>query len=187
ADDIIATYSRLLVADGFDVTIASSDKDIMQLIDKNISMFDATKSKVIRSEDVFEKYGVYPSQMTQFQALIGDSSDNIPGITGIGPVTAAKLLTEFQTLDGIYENLEVIHPPKLRNRLRQGKANAELSLQLATLKNNVDINDFSTNLPAIFDYATTTDFLKSLGFSSLLNRVQKKYVTSKKVASAELF
>jgi DNA polymerase-1 len=187
ADDIIATYSRLLVVNDFDVTIASSDKDIMQLIDKNVSMFDATKSKVIGPEEVFEKYGVYPSQMTYFQALVGDSSDNIPGITGIGPVTAAKLLAEFQTLDGIYENMEVIHPPKLRNRLRQGKANAELSLQLATLKKNVDIDDFSTSLPAIFNYATAIDFLKSMGFSSLLSRVQKKYGASKKAASAELF
>ncbi|MDR3151525.1 MAG: hypothetical protein LBT67_01570 [Holosporaceae bacterium] len=187
ADDIIATYSRRLVDSGFDVIIASSDKDIMQLINKNVSMFDAAKSKVIRSGEVFEKYGVYPSQMTYFQALVGDSSDNIPGVAGIGPVTAAKLLTEFRTLDGIYEHLEEVNPPKLRDRLRHGKASAELSLQLATLKNDVDIDDFSTSLPYSFDCATAMDFLKSMGFSSLLTRAQRKYGFSKRAASAELF
>jgi DNA polymerase-1 len=173
ADDLIATYARHLVENGFEVTVASSDKDIMQLIDENVSMFDPVKSKILGSKEVLEKYGVYPSQMVHFQALVGDASDNIPGVKGIGSVTAAKLLDEFQTLDGIYEHMDAIQSKKIRDNLEQGRANAELSRQLATLRKDVDIGDFSAFPagPMELDHAGAMDFLESLGFVSLINRL----------------
>ncbi|GHU10839.1 hypothetical protein FACS189449_01100 [Alphaproteobacteria bacterium] len=171
ADDLMATYSRKLADAGMEVRIISSDKDLMQLIDENVSMFDPIKSKIIKSEDVFEKYGVYPSQMVHFQALVGDSSDNIPGIKGIGPATATKLLAEYKTLDGIYENIEKIQPPKLGEKLITGKESLALSLKLVTLEKNVGLDDDSLSLSVSYNYDDAVRFLESLGLSNLIKRV----------------
>jgi DNA polymerase-1 len=174
ADDLMATYAKKFVAEGVEVRIISSDKDLMQLIDEHVSMFDPIKSKVIKAEDVFEKYGVYPEQMVHFQALIGDSSDNIPGIKGIGPVTAAKLLKTYKTLEGIYDNIDAIQPPKLKEKLISGKNELDLSLKLVTLEKNVALSDDSLNLSVSYDHDTAVRFLNSLDFSNLIRRVQKK-------------
>src|SRR5262245_46569602 len=101
ADDIIATYARLAEEAGAEVTIISSDKDLMQLVTPNISMYDSMKDKQIGIPDVVEKWGVAPEKMIDLQALTGDSTDNVPGIPGIGPKTAAQLLEEFGDLDSL--------------------------------------------------------------------------------------
>ena len=99
ADDIIATYARLATAAGADTTIVSSDKDLMQLIDDNVGMYDTMKDVRVDANAVFAKFGVEPEQMIDMQALAGDSTDNIPGVPGIGPKTAAQLLDEYGDLE----------------------------------------------------------------------------------------
>ncbi|GHT95056.1 hypothetical protein FACS1894122_12250 [Alphaproteobacteria bacterium] len=186
ADDLMATYAKKLADAGMEVRIISSDKDLMQLIDENVSMFDPIKSKVIKSEDVFEKYGVYPSQMVHFQALVGDSSDNIPGIRGIGPVTATKLLAEHKTLDGVYENIEKIQPQKLREKLINGRESLDISLKLVTLDRNVELDDASLNLSVSYNHENAVRFLESLGLFNLIKRVRAAHanVTAPRALSA---
>jgi DNA polymerase-1 len=179
ADDLMATCAQKFVNEGVDVRIISSDKDLMQLINEHISMFDPIKSKVIKSNDVFEKYGVYPEQMVHFQALVGDTSDNIPGIKGIGPVTAAKLLQTYKTLDGIYDHINDIQPPKLKEKLTNGKNDLNLSLKLVTLEKNVALNDNFLNFLVSHNPNAAVHFLSSLDFTNLVKRVQKKSVQEK--------
>jgi len=99
ADDLIATYARQACAAGANVTIVSSDKDLMQLVNDCIILYDTMKDKKIGAAEVFEKFGVTPDKVIEAQALIGDSSDNVPGVPGIGPKTAAQLLSEFGDLE----------------------------------------------------------------------------------------
>jgi len=101
ADDIIATYAREAVEAGADVTIVSSDKDLMQLVHPGVRMYDTMKNKVIGEAEVMERFGVPPSKVIEVQALIGDSTDNVPGVPGIGVKTAALLINEYGDLDAL--------------------------------------------------------------------------------------
>ncbi|MDR1983197.1 MAG: DNA polymerase I [Holosporaceae bacterium] len=171
ADDIIATYSEKLSERGYDVRIISSDKDLMQLVTDNISLFDPIKSKVIKTEEVLEKYGVLPSQMVFLQALMGDASDNIPGIRGIGPKTAANLINEFKTLDAIYQNIDAIKSQKIRELLVSQKELLDTSLRLVTLDKNVNVEENFSDLRVSYNRDRVVDFLESAGFSSLVKRL----------------
>jgi DNA polymerase-1 len=173
ADDLIATYSRKLSAKGYDVRIIASDKDLTQLVNEKISMFDPLKSKIIGVEDVKTKYGVFPSQMAALQALTGDSTDNIPGIQGVGLKTASKLLNEFKTLEGIYQNIDKIRQQKIKENLISQKENLNISLKLTTLNDHVDINENFDNLIVSRNYDRAIDFLSSHGFDSLISRWTK--------------
>ena len=124
ADDVIATLATQASQDGVKVTIISSDKDLMQLIDKNICMYDPVKQKIIGRDEVFDKFGVFPEKVTDVQALAGDSTDNIPGVMGIGVKTAAQLINEYKTLDNLLENATHIKQVKRRERLISGKDKA---------------------------------------------------------------
>ena len=121
ADDIIATYAEKLSSNGYEVRIVSSDKDLMQLVTDNVYLFDPIKSKVIKRDEVFEKYGVYPESMITLQALMGDKTDNIPGIDGVGPKTAAKLIAEFGDIDGLYSNIDKVKPVRIQEKLRDSQ------------------------------------------------------------------
>jgi DNA polymerase-1 len=171
ADDIIATLSEKLSASGYEVRIISSDKDLMQLVTDNISLFDPIKSRIIKAKEVLEKYEVLPSQMTMLQALMGDASDNIPGVSGIGPKTAAKLINEFKTLDGIYQNLDAIASKKIRENLVAQRELLDVSLKLVTLKKDVDISENLTDLEVNYDSRRIKEFLNKMGFTSLLRRL----------------
>ena len=103
ADDLIATYVEKILKIGAKVTIISSDKDLMQLVSKNIRLFDPMKSKVIGEKEVMEKFGVKPQQVIDVQSLAGDSSDNVPGVPGIGVKTAAELINKYKTLDHLLD------------------------------------------------------------------------------------
>lgn len=172
ADDIIATYAKQAEKDGAKVNIISSDKDLMQLITQNIAMYDPSKNKVINKQEVIEKFSVTPEQMIDFQSLVGDSSDNIPGVKGIGPKCAAKLLEEYGSLDNIYTNLDNMKAGSIKDKLINSKENAEISRKLATLKTDVD-------LPIKWEEFVLTDwcdskllsFLKALDLNKLLNRI----------------
>jgi DNA polymerase-1 len=170
ADDIIATYSEKLSKQGYDVKIISSDKDLMQLVSDNVFLFDPIKSKLIKADEVREKYNVLPSQMIFLQALMGDASDNIPGVDGIGPKTAAKLVNEFKTPEMLYQNIDDVKPSRIKEYLINQRAQFSISLKLVTLKKDVlDINLDDLNI--LYNFSKAADFLKSHGFSSLIKRL----------------
>ncbi|NPA30321.1 MAG: DNA polymerase I [Epsilonproteobacteria bacterium] len=138
ADDIIASMVRCAKERGLKVRIVSHDKDLYQLIDDGrVVLFDPLKKVEIDEKAAFEKYGIHPRQFTDYQALIGDSSDNVPGVKGIGPKTAVKLLTQFGSLDAIYERLDEVKPERIRRLLETHKAEAFRSRELVTLKDDL--------------------------------------------------
>ncbi len=174
ADDLIASYSKLAVKDGFDVKIVSSDKDLMQLVAPGISMLDPMKNKNIEEKEVIEKFGVRPDKVIDVQSLAGDSSDNIPGIPGIGIKTAAELINKFGDLDTLLKKANEIKQPKRREKLIEFSENAILSRKLVTLKSDIKINlqldKFKYALP---DYKQVIAFLKEMEFNSLVNRIAR--------------
>jgi DNA polymerase-1 len=140
ADDLIATYARLGAAAGADVTIISSDKDLMQLVTPTVTMFDTMKDKRIGIPEVVEKFGVPPEKVIEVQALIGDSVDNVPGVPGIGVKTAAQLIAEYGDLESLLARTAEIKQPKRREALETNADNARLSKTLVTLDTNVKLD-----------------------------------------------
>ena len=138
ADDMIATVTKLSLQKGYNVRIVSHDKDLYQLIDDDkVILVDAIKRKKINEAECMQKYGVTPKQFIDFQSLLGDSADNVPGVKGIGKVTAQKLIETYGSLDGIYENIESVTPAGVQKKLTENQANAFMSKQLVTLKDDV--------------------------------------------------
>jgi len=172
ADDIIATYARMAEATGADVTIVSSDKDLMQLVTVNVSMYDSMKDKQISIAEVIEKWGVPPEKMIDMQAMTGDSTDNVPGIPGIGPKTAAQLLEEFGDLDTLLARAGEIKQVKRRENIIANADLARLSRQLVTLKIDTPID---MELDALHlepqDGPRLIAFLKAMEFTTLTRRV----------------
>ncbi len=175
ADDIIATYAKEAAELGAEVTIVSSDKDLMQLVTDQVTMLDAMKNKVIKAEQVFEKFGVGPDKVIEVQALAGDSSDNVPGVQGIGVKTAAQLLGEYGDLDTLLERAGEIKQPKRREKLLEQADMARISRQLVTLKDDVPldqrVSEFIVQKP---DPETLLNFLQEQGFKSLVASVSAK-------------
>lgn len=177
ADDIIATYADLAEKSGFEVIIISSDKDLMQLIKSpNIYMYDPVKKKYIKEAEVITKFGLPPEKLIYAQSLIGDTSDNVPGVRGLGPKTAAKLIEKYQTLAGIYNNIDDITKKGIKEKLIVNKNSAFISLELVTLKKDLPITVPLENLQlkAINPYSLYK-FCKKLEFSSLAAGIAKKY------------
>ena len=139
ADDIIATYVEAAKNNGWEATIISSDKDLMQLVSSQTIMWDTMKNKKIDIEQVREKFGVDPSLVIDVQSLAGDSVDNIPGATGIGIKTAALLINEFGSLKNLLENTQKIKQPKRREVLVNESDKILISKQLVTLKTDVPV------------------------------------------------
>jgi len=174
ADDIIATYAKQAQAQGSEVTIVSSDKDLMQLIGNGISMFDAMKNKTIGEAEVFEKFGVQPDKVLEVLSLIGDSSDNVPGITGIGPKTAAELINTYGDLETLLEKAHEIKQPKRRETIMNSADMARLSKQLVTLKEDVPLPLVMDDLILKkYDNNILLPFLREHGFKSLLVKMEK--------------
>ena len=142
ADDIVASIAFDAKNKGLEVRIVSHDKDLYQLIDDDtIYLFDPTKKVIINEEKCFEKYGVHPSQFTDYQSLLGDSADNIPGVKGIGAKTAEALIKEFGTLENIYANIESITKKRTKELLLEGKEMAFISKKLVTLSKDCHMID----------------------------------------------
>ena len=139
ADDLIATYTDLALKDGKEVTIVSADKDLMQLIREGVTFYDSMKNKFFTPEDVKEKFGVYPEHVTDVQALAGDSTDNIPGVPGIGIKTAAELVNQFGSLEDVLEHADEIKQNKRRELILNHKEDALISQKLVTLKPDVPV------------------------------------------------
>ena len=121
ADDLIATYTEQILNEGAKVTIVSSDKDLMQLYKKNVRIFDPMKSKFINKDDIYKKFGVKPEQVIDVQSLAGDSSDNVPGVPGIGIKTAAELINTHGDLENLLKNTSQIKQNKRRETLIENK------------------------------------------------------------------
>ncbi|MBT6467493.1 MAG: DNA polymerase I, partial [Kordiimonadaceae bacterium] len=172
ADDIIATYAKQAEKKDYKVTIVSSDKDLMQLVSDNISMFDSMKNRIIRADEVVEKFGLGPEKVIEIQALAGDSSDNIPGVPGIGVKTAALLLEEFGNLDTLLERASEIKQNKRRENLIEFADLARLSRELVTLSQEVpDLPDFGSFELGDIDPERVLPFLEEQNFRSLQARI----------------
>jgi DNA polymerase-1 len=172
ADDLIATYCRMAEEAGADATIISSDKDLMQLVRPTISMYDPMKDRQISIPEVIEKWGVPPEKMIDLQALTGDSVDNVPGVPGIGPKTAAQLLEQFGDLDTLLARAGEIKQDKRRQSIIDNADKARISRQLVTLKRDVPVTELPDNFqlePS--DGPKLVAFLKAMEFSTLTRRV----------------
>jgi len=172
ADDLIATYAH---SQPGEVTIVSSDKDLRQLVGGSVRMLDPIKNRLIGVEEVKEKFGVLPEQVVDVQALAGDSSDNVPGVPGIGIKTAAELIQTYGTLENLLENAEEIKQTKRREMLLTHKENALMSKRLVSLDDKVpmaeSLADFSVK-PIQFEKVTA--FLKEQHFNALIHRLEKE-------------
>jgi DNA polymerase I len=174
ADDMIASYTVAAKAQGWAVTIISSDKDLMQLVGDGVDMFDTMKDKRIGRAEVIEKFGVGPELVGDVLALMGDASDNVPGVPGIGPKTATKLITEFGDLAGVLAAAPAMKPSKMRDNLIEHAPLARLSKVLVTLKEDcplpIALEDMELRpIPE----GPLRPFLEEHGFKSLLNRIGK--------------
>ena len=172
ADDLIATYVREAGEAGATATIVSSDKDLMQLVNDRVVLLDTMKDKKIGRAEVIEKFGVPPEKVIEVQALIGDSTDNVPGVPGIGVKTAAQLIGEYGDLETLLARAPEIKQEKRRQSLIENAEKARLSKKLVTLddhvKLNVPINDLAVHEP---DHKRLIAFLKAMEFNSLMRRV----------------
>ena len=176
ADDLIASYKAEAKKKKFKVTIVSSDKDLMQLVDKDTFMLDTMKDRIIGIEQVKEKFGVTPEKVIDVQSLAGDSVDNIPGVPGIGIKTAAELINKFGSLDELLKKAEIIKQPKRRQALLDNKDNALISRQLVTLKQNVPLNEKIDNfILKPLDKIKIFNFLDEMEFSKIKKRIEQSY------------
>ena len=176
ADDLIATYVDQILEKGAKVTIVSSDKDLMQLFKKNVRIFDPMKSKFISNEDVKNKFGVDPSKVIDVQALAGDSSDNVPGVPGIGVKTAAELINKYGSLEKLLSSTSEIKQNKRRETLTENKDKAIISKKLVTLKHDVpvDMNLSEFKLKEI-DKDKLYKYLREMEFNRLLSSAISAY------------
>lgn len=173
ADDLIATYARQAQAKGYQVTIVSSDKDLMQLVGDGITMLDPMKNRSIGVEEVIEKFGVGPDKVVEVQALAGDSVDNVPGVPGIGVKTAAQLITEYGDLDTLLDRAGEIKQPKRREKLIENADLARVSRDLVRLKDDVEVEEplESLNVREL-DKSVLLDFLREQSFKRLIARFE---------------
>lgn len=176
ADDLIASYAKSAREAGMEVVVVSSDKDLMQLVQDGISLLDPMKQKPIGREEVIAKFGVPPEKVIEAQALIGDASDNVPGVPGIGPKTAAELIETYGSLEGVLEHAHEIKQNKRRESLIEFAEQARISRQLVELKQDIPLPD---SLESLHLHAPQAEalmpFLQAQGFKSLLTRAQEKF------------
>ena len=185
ADDLIATYSKQITEAGAKVTIISSDKDLMQLVSNKVRLFDPMKSRVIGEKEVIEKFGVKPKQVIDVQSLAGDSSDNVPGVPGIGIKTAAELINKYKNLDKLLSKASEIPQNKRRETLLTNKDKALLSKKLVTLKDDVPVkNDPSEFLIKDIDKDKLYEFLREMEFNRLLSQAISFYGDSDNESSS---
>jgi len=193
ADDIIATYCELAEKQKVESIIVSSDKDLMQLVTKEVTMLDPMKNKAIGIDQVIEKFGLPPEKVIQIQALTGDNVDNIPGVPGIGPKTALQLIEEFGDVHNLIKNANKIPQEKRRNVILDHKEDILISLELVKLKNDIEL---PLNISEIYSYSSVdknenlSTFLSKQGFKSIAERLKNnsfiKTNVSDKIKDKEL-
>jgi len=179
ADDLIATYARQAREAGAEVTVVSSDKDLMQLVEDKVVLYDAMRNRELGIEAVHEKFGVGPDKVVEVQALAGDSVDNVPGVPGIGVKTAALLINEYGDLENLLAHADEIKQPKRRDALIENAELARISRQLVLLKNDVpverDIDSFDVRK---LDADVLTTFLREQGFKTIASRIDSQRVNT---------
>ena len=176
ADDLIATYVEKILDLGAKVTIVSSDKDLMQLYKKGVRIYDPMKNKFINQDDVHNKFGVTPEKVIDVQSLAGDSTDNVPGVPGIGVKTAAELINQYGTLENLLKNASKIKQNKRRETLIDNKDDAIISKKLVTLKKDVPVkNKIEEFILKSVDQDKLYSFLREMEFNRLLSSAISKY------------
>ena len=181
ADDVIATLATEN-CNGPDATrIITSDKDLMQLVSDCVFLYDGMKDREIRTPQVIEKFGVPPDHVIDVQSLMGDSSDNVPGVPGIGPKKASELISKFGSLDELYNHLDDIPNERTRNLLRDNREMAYISKRLVTLKRDVDLSGL-TITPFVFNTPGALDFVRTkLESNSLITKIEKLYRRTQRI------
>ena len=175
ADDVIATLARKAEADGLDVTIVTGDKDLLQLVGPCIRVYDTLKEKIYEPQDVQERFGVPPAGVIEILGLMGDASDNIPGVPGIGEKTAQTLMKQYGSIDNLLSHLDEISRPKLRQSLRENAHLARLSRELARLHADIPLDvSYEALTPKEPDSHLLMGLLRELEFPSLLKYVVKE-------------
>lgn len=178
ADDIIGSYAKIAEKAGLEVIIVSGDKDLTQLASDNITVYytkrGVTEIDYYTPEFINEKYGLTPQQIIDMKGLMGDKSDNIPGIPGVGEKTAIKLLTEYETVENVLENIDNISGKKLKERLTEGKEDAILSKKLATIFTDVPVDNKIEDLTFKEDREKKKELFEKLEFVSFLRKLSKE-------------
>ena len=188
ADDIIATYCTLATKQKMESVVVSSDKDLMQLVNNNVTMLDPMKGKKIGIDQVIEKFGLPPEKVIQIQALTGDKVDNIPGAPGVGPKTALKLIQEFGDVKNLIMNANEILQEKKRNIILDNKEDILMSLELVKLKNDINL---SLNISDIHTYSSVKEnenlliFLSKQGFKSVAERLKNNSFITPQITSVK--
>lgn len=180
ADDVIATLATQNTNDT--TRIITSDKDLMQLINDRVFLYDGMKSKEIHEPEVLEKFGVRPTQVIDVQSLMGDSTDNVPGVRGIGPKKAAELINRFETLDNLYSHIDEIENERTRNMLRDNRDMAYISRQLVTLKTDVQLDGLKIT-PLSFNRDGALKFMRDAVESATLTAKTEKLFPADKYNS----
>ena len=176
ADDLIATYVDQILKKGAKVTIVSSDKDLMQLFKKDVRIFDPMKNKFISDQDVQNKFGVDPNKVIDVQALAGDSSDNVPGVPGIGVKTAAELINKYGNLETLLKSANEIKQNKRRETLIENKDKALISKKLVTLRHDAPVDrDLTEFKLKEIDKDKLYKFLREMEFNRLLSSAISTY------------
>jgi DNA polymerase-1 len=180
ADDILASIAARYTQKGYRVVIVSGDKDLLQLVDDSVTMYDPMKNKVMDRAEVEKKYGVRPDQLLDFFALVGDSADNVPGVPGVGPKTAEKLIADYGSLEGLYEQVDTLKKSKMKEKIIDNRDQAYLSRELIDLKRDVkvpeDVEQYALRDP---DDGSLAGLYTELEFLSLLKGID----TSEKIAT----
>ena len=174
ADDVLGTLANKVK---LDVVIVTGDRDILQLVDNKVKIYmpvaGMSQGKIMGTDEVIEKMGVPPEQIADYKALVGDPSDNYPGVSGIGPKTATKLLSKYQSLEGIYKNLDKLEAP-VATKLKAGKASAKISQKLARIVKNVPIKfDLEESRKWKVDSNQVLALFSEYGFKTLTRRVKE--------------
>ncbi len=176
ADDLIATYARMARLRGMEVVVVSSDKDLMQLVREGVSLFDPMKNRPIGPAEVMEKFGVSPDKVVDVQALAGDSTDNVPGVPGIGVKTAAELINAYGDLDSLLARAGEIKQPKRRETLLTNADKARVSRELVKLKDDVTVGPSLEDLAIkAVEWPTLDAFLEEMEFRTLRGRLEARF------------
>lgn len=175
ADDVIATLARQNCTHTDATRIITGDKDLMQLVSDCVYLYDGMKARDVRAPEVLEKFGVTPDRVVDVQSLMGDATDNVPGVPGIGPKKAAELINKFGSLDTLYQNLDTVANERIRNLLRDNREMAYISKQLVKLKDDVDLAGLQIT-PFVFNTPAALDFVKNrIESASLAAKIEKMF------------
>lgn len=179
ADDLLATYARLAREQNAEVTIVSADKDLMQMVESGVTVYDPMKQRTVEAEQVMEKFGVTPDKVVDVQALAGDTSDNVPGVRGIGIKTAAALINEYGSLENLLDNVASVKQNKRREVLTADAELARMSKKLVTLNAFAPVEKTLDDFKLMpFDLAKTQAFFERMGFKSLVSKLSSFHISA---------